>query len=341
MENICQTQNLEDLQKKLIILQNLNAKLTERNEFLKQNFNFEEITSESQNQDLTQPNSSDIERLVQAKREHFIAETKNRKLKMASATLEKRIETANAKLQEQQQRYTDEAVAALSPTAAKYLGIKQNQTEQKVIQQRIVETTMLEKQLEAIMDLKNGAKPRSFHQSDVNLEPFINEAKIELNNIDNENANLGNYLKQIIQNYLSKDDYQATLSSQKRATDSFNEFLQSYHKASNTINEKPLKSLLRKLKYKVQNEDEEKYQAILESLTSEKQMILKQLAFYGNGDEEISSLKEEIDFQLLYLSHLTAVAGKALSKMSTIKEPIDPVENIEADIAEIKHRQNK
>lgn len=339
MEN--QSQAYEDLQQKLLILQNLNSKLSKRNEYIKQNYNFEEISSLSTNQSIQFPNSSDIERLAQSRKRCFIAKTKNQKLKLANKALDNRIKTANTKLQQQQEQYNNDAIAMLSPTAARYLGIKQNQSEQKVIQQRIVETTMLEKQLEAIMDLKNGAKPRAYLKNDIKLDPYINEAKNELNNINESNAVLSQHLKEVVKNYLSKDNYHVSLSLQKRATESFNEFLQSYHRASNTINEKPLKSLLIKLKQKVQEEDENKYQAIIKSLDSERQMILKQLAFYGNDDEELSSLKEEIDFQLLYLSHLTAVAGKALSKMSTIQEPIDPIENIEADIAEMKHRLNK
>jgi hypothetical protein len=92
--------------------------------------------------------------------------------------------------------------------------------------------------------------------------------------------------------------------------------------------------MIENLRTKVVQEQHERSEAILRDLTAERQFLINELGARGGLDEEGMRMKKEIELQMIYLGHLTTVAGKALSRMSTQKEPIDPVENLQADIAE-------
>ncbi|KAH0786885.1 hypothetical protein GPJ56_009262 [Histomonas meleagridis] len=329
-------QTIRNLQNKSASLQNVIEELSRRNEFLKANSYFEEVKPLPPNQYKT-PDQNLVEQYFYARREYLLSEKKNQRLKNAHQTLSQRIEIAHSKLLEQQHKYQEESIQMLSPTVANILSIKPTQ-KSHVVPERIIEKTMLEKQLEAIIALQHGVKPQSPFKPIIDLDSRIRRVKEELHKSQATNQKLSAELSEAVKNYLSRSDYHNSFSTQAIVSDSFGRFLDSYHKATNSIQEKPLKMLLKELNENVRQSDHQKYEALVNSLNSEKEMIAQQLANYGSGDESIASLKDEINFQLLYLSHLTAVAGKALSKLSTEKEPIDPVEKIEADIAEMGYK---
>jgi len=58
---------------------------------------------------------------------------------------------------------------------------------------------------------------------------------------------------------------------------------------------------------------------IMRDLNEERQFLLKKLQRRGAIDEEIAQMKREIDLKLLSISHLRAVAGKALARVSVEK----------------------
>lgn len=323
--------------KKAEILENMIQKVQERNEYLQSALDQPDINIHEPI-NFPFPNKEVLTAHIIAQRRNNLSKRKNERLHQANKKLVQRISKARTLLAEQKLRKSVKDLELLSPTAAEY--------HRKQIKQwkaysppgtANIETTALENQLKAVKDLQNGIKPNRLLPIRFNFDLAIEQAKSELDYLQEANKSRFNQLSKRIDQYMNDTRLLNQYSQQRvELTDHFTELVSKYHNVTYEIAQFPYKKALQIMQSTSHNNEKTRLNQMIGSLEEEKELLQGQLIYSGAGDEETVSLKTELEISLLYLSHLTAIAGKTLCRMSTNKEPLDPIENMEADIIEME-----
>lgn len=282
-----------------------------------------------------------IEQYYETHRRLCLAQKNRDRLYHTQHHLSERIKSAHAILQREREEKYNRAVLAFSPTVARLKGI-QNPQPSGNMKFSVIESTIFKEQLEAIEKLSNGVLPRQYGEIKY---PFDN--KMELLDKEIENTKLEN--EQLLQkittntNAFLKDSnaIQNELMQRQNDMTSFQNFAQKYYNSNNEIEKLKYTKLLQVMKTIRDDVQNKRIDELYSHLSSEKEMIDEQLSSFGADDYETNKLKSEIDFQMLYLGHLTAIAGKALSRISTEKEPADPVDEMKAEIYSMQYKLPK
>ncbi|OHS94001.1 hypothetical protein TRFO_11498 [Tritrichomonas foetus] len=308
-----------------------------RNEYLK---NILSQQNQIENQDFPdvpeKPAPELIDCFFDIRRQLQLSIRKRDRLLQIREKLQERINNANTILQNEKLEQNKRALNMFSPTVARLLN-QQISNQPRNQKSRVTEATMFGKQLEVISALKQGSKPRQIgHISfdfDLNNRQINQKIKKNLTKnehlIENITNNINNYLK-------NTNKLDIEIDQRKKDMESFKKFAETYYKSTNEIEKLKYTKLLQMMKSVTKQVQNERFNTLYDHLMAEKEMVDKQLAIRGTGDFETNILKSDIEFQNLYLGHLAAVAGKALSHISTEKEPIDPLEAMQAEIIKME-----
>lgn len=278
-----------------------------------------------------------IEQFYEARRQSLLAQKKKQSLLQIQNHLKERIANAEAILQKEKQESHYRAVVSLSPTAAELLKIKLPQAV-RPSKTTIIESTIFEEQLDAIKALKEGISPRPYGEVKYDFDKELEQINEKIAKIKSKNNQLLLNITVSVNNFLQDSAaLDNELAQREKDMLSFQKFAKTYYNSNNEIEKLKYTKLLNIIKTIRNNVQEKRFDELLAHLNAEKQMIDEQLSSFGAGDFETNSLKSEIEFQMLYLGHLTAIAGKALSNISTEKVPPDPVEEMQAEIMHMQH----
>lgn len=322
------------LEEKYQLLQAAIQSIDKRNQELRELPNVEKNEISKKTVDL--PDKSLIDAFFDAKARMLRAERISRNLKNANKTLDLRLSNAEKLLKTERENEHVHYVAMLSPTAAKLMKSQKSKNSSQ-IQGQTLEIAYLKRQIQAIEDLKNGAVPKPRGSLNINFDEIIRKEEKNLQNIQAKSSKNRETFSSLVNEHLSRSNsLQDSIKSHNDYAASFAEFQTSYNAATGNINALPFHALLDILKEESSRTTKEGLEAAIDSLEREKAMILERLQKMGVDDEESAELKHEINVQLLYLSHVTAVAEKALCKLSARKQPVDPLETLKIEIAEME-----
>ena len=288
-----------------------------------------------------QPSSELIERYYEARRRMCLMKRRRERLMLIQDKLEERIKNANEILRREQDEQKKRAVSLLSPTVARLRNL-QTQQHPKTEKKRVIEISMFEKQLEAIGALKDGEKPRQIGAINYDFEKNIADTDRKIKSVQDKNQMLFENIVKKVNTYLhGADQLSKEIDQRKKDMASFQRFAEAYYNSINEIERMKYTKLLQLMKNVTKNSQVDRFQKLYEHLCAERKMIDEQLSLRGTGDFNTNLLKSDIEFQSIYLGHLSAIAGKALSHISTIKEPIDPLEEMQANIVQMELQNSK
>ncbi|EAY10489.1 hypothetical protein TVAG_484000 [Trichomonas vaginalis G3] len=293
---------------------------------------------------LNQPNILNNTHLIE---ENFRANTRYQKAKQQLSNMQKANEQLDIRIQKAQQLLNQERgeaklrnVALLSPTAAKLLsknGDLNKIPQQNQMVRQAIEVTHLTEQINAIEQLKNGAQPKPLGVLSINFDQLIQQENSKLQRLIAEKDEASNKFVRSIEFYLEKSNkFEDAQQSHAMYAQSFKKFQKSYNTATDNIESLPFHALLNILKNESTKSTVNNLNDVIDSLHKECKVIEYRLEKMGVDDQESSELKHKIKVQLLYLSHITAIAEKALCKMSARKPPLDPLETLQIDISEME-----
>ena len=326
----------ELLIKKAEILKIAIKKIEERNNFLTQLPEFQTTNLLPENQ-IKLPNKDIMNNYFKARSRLLFIEKRFERLSFGKNELDNRIESAKQLLKEEKEKQMAKFVSYLSPTAASFLKntiFSQNRNN-SINTSQSLEIINLKTQIEAIKSLKSGIKPKPRGFLSVDFDSLIQEENDNLKNIllikDQHMDRFVNYLKNF---FGLSDSFNSTIISHSNFAQSFTNFHNSYLNASNSIENQKFCTVLHYLQKEINQQTQQHKNFIIDSINKEKKLIFELLEKIGIDDDLSSQLKEEIEIQLLYLGHLTAIAEKTLCKLSKRIEPIDPLDSLELEIAE-------
>ena len=260
-------------------------------------------------------------------------------LKKANEQLTDRLNKGEKLLRQEREKANFRNIQMLSPTAAKIINprLAQENPRHNSIPGQTLEIEYLRRQLQAIQDLKNGAVPKPHGTIDINFDELIERERRKLEKITQKKEKNKEIFTTLLENRLSESNsLQESIDNHSAFASSFSQFQSSYNQATDNIDALPFRSLLHILKEQSTNTTREGLQAAIDSLSHEKAMIIDRLEKMGVDDEESVDLKHEIQVKLLHLAHITAVAEKGLCKLSARKPPIDPLETMKIENAEME-----
>lgn len=284
------------------------------------------------------PSNELIERYYETHRKLNLARRNLDRLYQTHRHLSVRITNAHEILQREKQEKHNRAILAFSPTVAKLKDIRPQTS--NISKPSVIESTMFKEQLEAIEKLKNGFTPRQYGEIKYDFDGEIKNLDREIERVQSENNDLLQKITTNINRFLQDSTaIKNELMQREKDMSSFKNFAQTYYNSNNEIEKLKYIILHQVMKSKRDEIQNKRIDELISHLSSEKQMIDEQLSSFG--DDETNKLKSEIEFQKLYLGHLTAIAGKALSKMSTEKEPADPVLEMKAEIMSMEHKLSR
>lgn len=309
----------EYLQRQLSQINNLTQEIKSRNAILAQ---YQPNTSETSEtcQSTAQLSDNLISQLNEAQRRKMMIQKRDRLLKIHDH-LDKRIRKADQIIKQEKEQKRNKAIFELSPTVAELLQIP---TPVQPINQKkqINESELFDEQILAIQQIQSGAVPRQVGQLHFDFEK-------ELNHINKETEEWSQKQQKLISevaSYIKNTDLLDQEIKQRQAD--IEKYLQYVSCYSNSNHE------IEKLQYEKQLEQ------LYYSLSQEKQMIEHQNSFFGSSDLETIQLKDQVELQMLYLRHLQAIAGRALSNVSDLPGPSDPVEIMNAEILQMETKLN-
>jgi hypothetical protein len=247
----------------------------------------------------------------------------------ADRLLDRRIESASRLLEKQTSDKAARAIRLLSPTAAAHLDVPESRPS---IARPFVELSMFENQLNAIAELKRGVVAKPSGKLSVNLDQEIERitARLRMSN------RLCEQLTEDLAGAIKRLYAEAPRGGRREFRGAYSNFLNAYHRATFSIDRFSEEQLFEMRRTTAAARERERAFQVLSDLNEERELLLEQLAARGGNDEEMMELRGEVEFALLHLSHLTAVAGKGLARISTEKEPIDPIDSMQAEIAELE-----
>ena len=316
-----------------------------RNEYLEELSKFEGPEESDFPECPEHPPHELIEQYYESRRRYLLAGKNRDRLSQIQNQLSERIENAQSILEREQQEKNDRAIYALSPTVARLLGIQIPQNSSFMRNNNNgsnIEYTMLKDQLDAIADLKSGTSPRQYGEVKYDFDGEIDLLDREIKQIKSQNDLLLQEITTNINNFLQDSTaIQNELTQREKDVSSFQNFAKVYYNSINEIEKLKYTKLLQVMKAKRNDAQNERFDELITHLNQEREIIDKQLSSLGTSDFETIKLKSEIEFQMLYLGHLTAIAGKALSRISTENPPPDPVEEMRAEIIHMQHKLSK
>lgn len=331
--------SISSLEKKLELLTNALQQVNARNTELQsikplQRFDI------PQNDHLYVSNPQIIEENYRANTRYQKARQHLSNLQRANEQLALRIQKAQQLLHEEQERSKLRNLALLSPTAAQLLKKKndfQTPTQNSSSFGQSLEINHLTEQIQAIQALKNGVLPKPLGILSVNFDQLIQQENSKLQRLTSEKDEISQQFVQLLQTYLQKsDEFETAAQSHEEYAQAFKRFQKAYNEATDNIESLPFSALLNILKVESSKTTVDNLDQVYDSLNKEYKVLEDRLEKMGVDDQESVDLKSEIRVQLLYLSHVTAIAEKALCKMSARKPPIDPLETYQIDIAEME-----
>ena len=269
-----------------------------------------------------------------------LMEQKLERLEAARGLLDQRIASASRVLSLKQAQYAYDAMSLLSSTAQASTQSPSRRTDSQS-RDPLIELSMFERHLAAIDELRNGVKPKLYGDISVNIDEYLakEEALMHEHSRSAERELLMHQLRESLQQlYQDGVSWQAEVDARNRVSDAFSRFVGAYQKEKYDISTFRLREVDRVLKEITKCGGDWNAAELLRNLEAEKQFLGEELAARGIGDAEMVELKEQMETQLLYLQHLTAVAGSALGRVGTGKVPVDVIEKMKVDIAEMEQR---
>ena len=327
----------EILNAKISSLQNIVEKFSERNYFLQSN-SFPQYEERSR-QDFATPTEDQINNYYLAQRRLDLAKNKNERLKLAKDKLRTRIKSVQALLMRQYQQKTTKSLSIFCPTAYQLLSHPEFSEfpTRSTFQSQEPESVVLEKQIRAIRALNDGEIPQP-----MGLIPFTiklnekiasQESKLQRAQADVQRAT--QLLKRSLENFLRETPLKDFSIPKRQLSESWSKFHSAYTESGKFLTNYPIQAMEEFINNTEYNTMKDRIQKLSISLENERQLIQEQLRARGISDPEMIKLRDELQFKIIYLEHLTASAGKALSKISTQKEPIDPLIRMETEIIEM------
>ena len=279
-----------------------------------------------------------LSRLHQTNRDLKLLQQRRLRLESAFKLLDRRIESASRIRAEKKREHARESMGLLSATAQ--TGIHGGSRPVDPARESVVELDMFRRQLAAIEDLRSGAKPKLCGDVPVNIDSWIageeEQARRHAGEVDRLLEQLQNSLKHL---YEDGTAWKTEVYVRNRVSDAFAAFVGAYQKGKYNLSTFKLRVVSEALKSLAARGGDWNATELLQNLESERQFLIEELVARGIGDAEMDELKKQIEIQLLYLQHLTAVAGSALCRVGTHQPPVDVLERMKVDIAEMEQRE--
>jgi hypothetical protein len=260
-----------------------------------------------------------------------LLESKRERLARAAELLDRRIDSATRLLAQQRHEAALRAVRSLSPTAAGLL----HSPAAPPPPEPLIELSLFQTQLDAIRALKSGAIPKPPGEISIDFPAELQRHQARLREQADETRRLIARVSEALARCFGDDNGIGVHEvARDRLAATFAKFTSAYHSAAYAADTLPHRRLIADLRARAAAERAQAAEDIRSDLEIERQFLMRELADRGAGDEDAALMRHEIEVELVYLRHLTAIAGTALAKMSAHPAPIDPVEVMQLDIAE-------
>lgn len=274
-----------------------------------------------------------LEAHSEACRELRRLEQKHASLSRASSLLDERLAKADEVSREMIHARAIESMHLLSPTAAALM-TRTSINEPSAV---VPEVDVIRGQVSAIRDLCNGCVPKSREESESGIDDQINEEEDAARSACLENNRLLGELSVLLKRLYSDNCIlNRSVESRRNVARSFSNFCDLYRSGKCDVNVSRLRRTTAALNRLGRNGLSGSSEELLVCLKREQCFLEEELALRGIGDAETESLKEEIDFNMLRLEHMTCVIGRCPSLACVGRPKSDPIENMLVDISNLE-----